>query len=413
MKTITPMPTERARGTAAASPGVRPDILFLAPGDVLKGRVEPISWMQTCRAYAELGSRVTLVTLRLRRPDPVLLEAVWEHYGMRPRFRILGFPTPLGQGAPVWWFRVWAGIAATALALRTVAGQARQRRALVVHARLPVLAAPFVVLRRLLPRHRRPLLVFETHSLPKREHRWVVRGVDLVVVNSERLAQDLHSDFGVAPQRVLFAPLGSYNAIRERDKEVARLELGIAPDAAIACYAGKMTEEINEFLFDTAAVLHKNHAGARLLLLGGNPRILQWSRRRIGELGLENSVVLTGFVPPAAVESYLAAADVLIHHTPSSTPIFRYMTPAKAYDYQSARRPIVATDIPLFEEVFGADGDRAIRVVDRTPEGLAAGLRRAFALEDGGRAMADRAVAWVSRRTWKSRCELILRAMGF
>ena len=39
-------------------------MLFLAPGDVRKGRVEPIFWMQTCRAFAErdmqrLGDLVT------------------------------------------------------------------------------------------------------------------------------------------------------------------------------------------------------------------------------------------------------------------------------------------------------------------------------------------------------------------
>src|SRR5437870_2653090 len=46
-------------------------LIFLAPGDVSKGRVEPISWMRTCEAYAGHGLEVTLTTLRTRRPDSV------------------------------------------------------------------------------------------------------------------------------------------------------------------------------------------------------------------------------------------------------------------------------------------------------------------------------------------------------
>ena len=60
------------------------DLLFLAPGDVRKARVEPISWMRTCEAFAARGLRVTLVTLRVRYPDAVNREAIWDHFGIPP-----------------------------------------------------------------------------------------------------------------------------------------------------------------------------------------------------------------------------------------------------------------------------------------------------------------------------------------
>jgi glycosyltransferase involved in cell wall biosynthesis len=405
--------SEQPRSTSEAgerSPVHR--IFFLAPGDVFKGRVEPISWMQTCRAYAERGADVTLITLRVRRPDAIPTGSVWDHFGLPRTFRIVAVPTPLGHTASTRWFRLCAGVPALGLALSAAIAQVLRPKTLVVHARAPIMAAPFVLIRGLLPARRRPLLIFETHTLPKMANGWIVRGADRVVVNSQKLALDITREFGLPPDRVIFAPLGPYNHIRRHEKTVARAEVGLPDDAVIACYAGKMTEEHNEFLLHAAAELAQKVPRFIFLLVGGNPGILTWTRERVAQLGLGDSVVLAGFVAPSAVDLYLATADVLVSHMPSSLSIFPYCTPAKGYEYQAACRPIVGTDIPLFEEVFGPDGERAIRVTERTPRGLSDGILRALSLEDGGLAMAQRASAWIKERTWEGRTETILRALG-
>src|SRR5207245_5092630 len=84
-------------------------VLFLAPGDVAKGRVEPISWMQSCRAYAEHSEQVVLGTVQMRRPDGANADLVWDHYGIEPDFRIRVFPSPLRRDPTLWWFRLWVG----------------------------------------------------------------------------------------------------------------------------------------------------------------------------------------------------------------------------------------------------------------------------------------------------------------
>jgi glycosyltransferase involved in cell wall biosynthesis len=386
-------------------------LLFLAPGDVGKGRVEPISWMQTCHAYAKAGLDVRLVTLGIRRRDAVSPDDVWSYYGVTPSFRISVMPTILGPSSSVTRFRFWAGSAAVVVVLQElVSGSVRSGR-LVVHARSPVLAAPFAALRSVLPKAHRPVLVLETHALPRSSNGWIVRAADLVVVNSDKLAADLRAEFGLPPNRVLHAPLGPYNAVHQLPKEEARREIGISPDATLACYTGKMTEEHNEFLLQTAYALAPRLPGFRLLLVGGNPEILEWTSRRTHELGLHEAVIIAGFVAPAKVHVYQAASDVLLYHMPSSMGIFDYCTPAKGYEYQATGRPVVATDIPLSEEVFGQDGDRVIRVEDRTPESFAQGVLRALTLEDEGRQMTERASAWVRTRTWESRTEAILQTL--
>ena len=399
------------RSAAAAGNRPRGRVLYLAPGDVAKGRVEPISWMRTCLAYAQEGFDVTLVSLRVQRPDAIDEREIWPHYGVPPVFRLVVFPTRLRRDFTTSRFRLWAGAVAAIYAAGLTAQQAVRPRPTIMHARVPVLTIPFVVLRRLLPKARRPTIVLETHSLPKPEHRWLVRQADLVVTNSQKLADDLRREFGMPDGRVLHAPLGPYNDVVPVPKVEARKRVGLPKDAVIACYTGKMSREHNEFLLRTARELRGR--GILFVLVGGNPEILEWTRARMRMLKLTDDVQLTGFVAPTDVTAYQSAADVLVYHMPDSMEIFPYCTPAKGFEYQAAERPIVATDIPLFDEVFGAQsGERAIRV-DRTPLALAGGIVVALELPDRGEEMTRRAAAWVRGRTWRRRTQQILGAAGF
>jgi glycosyltransferase involved in cell wall biosynthesis len=238
----------------------------------------------------------------------------------------------------------------------------------------------------------------------------VARRVDLLVVTSKKLRQDAQMQLGLREDQVLYAPLGPFNEIHVHDKRESREALGLPLDAAIACYSGKMIEDQTEFLLRTAGEL-RDIPGFRLLLVGGNPRIDAWTRGRAQDLGVADLVIAPGFVEPPQVELYQAAADVLVFHMSEALPHYDYCTPAKGFEYQAARRPIVATDIPLFEEVFGTDGERAIRVRDRTPAALARGIAAALSLEDEGRDMTRRAADWVSQRTWRSRVDAVLAAL--
>jgi glycosyltransferase involved in cell wall biosynthesis len=395
---------------AGATRDRRPALIFLAPGDISKGRVEPISWMRTCGAFADRGFDVSLVTVRVRRPDGVPPHQIWAHFGIPPTFRIRVLPTPLTHTSSVASFRFWAGLASLTTAVSVLMRQALYTRPLVVYSRSPILTMPFALLRRAIPRTRRPRLVFETHTLPAPPTWPLVRLADLVVVNSAKLAAEIVVRLGLPRDRVLHAPLGPYVDIRRHSKEVARAKLRLPSDATIACYTGKMLEEQNEFLLQVATEVAQKVPNFRLLLVGGNPRILDWTRRRVAELGLEGSVLLAGFVEPHKVDFYQAAADVLAFYMTSSLKHFAYCTPAKGFEYQATGRPIVAADIPLFEEVFGRDGERAIRVREPTPAAMADAIEQALMLEDAG-PMSERAATWVQGRTWGRRAEAVVEAL--
>jgi len=393
--------------------GLPTDLLFLAPGDVRKARVEPISWMRTCQAFAARGLRVTLVTLRVQYPDAVTREAIWDHFSVPPSFRIRILPTPLRRDSSTRAFRFWGGLASAALAIAVLLSRLALRRpGLIVYARSPIMLTPFSLLRRFLPRGRRPRLVYETHTLPPRQTWRILRRTDLLVVNSRKLETDLVTRVGIRPERILHAPLPAFAPVRPRPKAEARAELGLPGAVPIACYSGKMLEGQCEFLLEVARLTRARVDGFQMMLVGGNPDILPRLRARVVEDGLEDAVILAGFVEPARVGAYQSAADVLVFHMDSDLPHFPYCTPAKGFDYQAAGRPIVARDIPLFDEVFGADGERAIRVTTATPEAFSEAIQNALLMEPEHRAMAERAMSWIAGRTWQARTDAVVDAIA-
>jgi glycosyltransferase involved in cell wall biosynthesis len=387
-----------------------PRLLFLAPGDIRKGRVQSIFFMRMSAAFARYGFDVRLFVPWLRRVDAIPKTAIWEHYGIGPTFRIRSLPTPLTAAAPTWWFQLVMTLASLSLALTEAARHLARPRTLVVYSRSPVFISAFVLLRFTF-RRPRPRLAIEVHSLPKRYNRWIFRGVDLVVVNSERLRQHLASSMGVSLDRTLTASLAPYNDVRPMPRDQSRDALGLSPDSVIAAATGKMVEAQNEVLLQACRLLVDRIPRFHLMLVGGNPSILGWTRRRVAELGLDGRVILPGFVPPTQIDLYQSAADVLVMYVPGWFKTFSYATPARAYEYQRIGRPIVATDLPLFDELFGADLDRAIRINGAGPEEVASAVERALALPDAGRGMAQRAARWSERLSWETRVAVISAAL--
>lgn len=204
------------------------------------------------------------------------------------------------------------------------------------------------------------------------------------------------------PDRVVFAPPRTSRAVTTSTRGA-----GAARSSAGCCdrlTRGKMIDKGVELLSQIARLLEGRLTDLQLLLVGGNPPILECTRRCVADLRFEaDSVILARFVSPANVDVNLAAAGVLLQHQARLSLIFGYTTPGKAYDYVSASRPIVATSTPLFDEVFGGDGVSAVRVEDE-PHTFAEEIER---LSEHGRKMAERGAAYVASLLWGRRVDSV------
>ena len=191
------------------------------------------------------------------------------------------------------------------------------------------------------------------------------------------------------------------------DVRSLRQRLGIAPSARVALYSRNLEpyQGVSELL-EAMPDLVREFPDAVLVLLGaeGSPR--DSFRLRADALGICGAVRLVGRQPREEVPTYLAKADVLV-----SPRIYGENLPLKVFEYLSAGRPIVASDIPAHRQVLGegratlvppraADLSTAIAHVLRDPS-------RAQSMAEAARSYARERLDWPNfvgavERLWMS-----------
>ena len=63
-------------------------------------------------------------------------------------------------------------------------------------------------------------------------------------------------------------------------------------------------------------------------------------------------MILTGFVPPREVPTYVAAADILVLPTSASIAYANYTSPLKLFEYMASGRPVICSNLPVITEIL-------------------------------------------------------------
>lgn len=184
---------------------------------------------------------------------------------------------------------------------------------------------------------------------------------------------------------------------RPEEKTVSRARLGLAPQARIAMYVGRLDGwKGTGTLFEAAGLLPE---GIEVVVIGGEPHQVE----RLSEQF--PSVRFLGYRPYAELANNLAAADLLVLPNTAESGISLDLTsPLKLMAYMAAQRPIVASDIPSVRELL--DETSAYLVAPDSAEALAAGMSEALAAPDA-LMRAERAHERVRALGWGVRAERI------
>lgn len=196
---------------------------------------------------------------------------------------------------------------------------------------------------------------------------------------------------GVDPARFAAAP----------PQAEARRLLGLPQDRPVACYAGHLYRWKGVYTLAAAARLLPPEW--LVCIVGGVGEHLEALRRYVARASGGAEVRLPGYVAPAQVPLWLAAADVLVLPNSAQDPISReYTSPLKLFEYMAAGRPIVASDLPSLREVL-THSRNAWLVHPDDPAALAAALRTVRDDAALGSRLAARARADVAAYTWEGR----------
>ena len=182
---------------------------------------------------------------------------------------------------------------------------------------------------------------------------------------------------------------------------------GAPPYAPVVGYAGHLYpwKGVDVLLEALARV-----PNAQGLIVGGHAEEPDLARlQRLAErLGISERVEFAGMVEPPRVAEMLQRADILALPNPASAISTRFTSPLKLFEYMSAGRAIVASDLPSIREVLHHEAD-ALLVAPGDPSAFAAAIER-LAAQPGlaarlARAAFDRALEY----SWDRRAEKLER----
>jgi glycosyltransferase involved in cell wall biosynthesis len=154
---------------------------------------------------------------------------------------------------------------------------------------------------------------------------------------------------GVPPERVLYLP-NCVNDVPAGDGTAVRLKLGISADAPVILLYTRFFEFSQDKLHSVCAEIWRQVPEVRFLVVGKGRSdeeslLVDYCRKQ----GFGSALVMVGWLQPAEIPSYLAAADVALYPF-SDTLINRSKCPAKLTEILRAGVPAVVDNVGQLAE---------------------------------------------------------------
>lgn len=345
--------------------------------------------MKTAAALARQGVEVTLVLPKGRRDPVVSAEDLRSWFAVEGDFRVVQVRTP------------WAGpnLVSSCFWLLQLFRSRQIRSSDLLYSRVPAMIGAGQIC---------PIpFATEQYRLWPDEWPFLRRHVRRTARHRRCLGYILHSQYaaqsyrraGVPEARLLVAHNGA-DPGAPPDRSVAREQLGLPPEAAIAVYAGRMNGRKG---LDQILALADLRPETLFLLVGseGEGPIEAEARRR-------PNVRIVAWQGPERLPVYLAAADLLLIPA-SSEPLERFgssVLPMKTFSYLAAARPILAPRTPDLSDLL-VDGGNASLVGPGDPLEAAAALDRILGDAALARRLGEGAAETASGFGWDARAERI------
>lgn len=219
-------------------------------------------------------------------------------------------------------------------------------------------------------------------ALSKRLTRPVLAAAQRILTVSDDLGRVAVRDYDADPAKLRTIANGCDASIfHPRPRAEMRARLGVAPEAELVVYVGRLVPEkgLGE-LVDAAAALQARRPRLQLALVGEGPMRADLDARIAAHPGL--AVHLPGAQSPERVAEWMAASDLV------TLPSYSEGHPNVLVEALACGRPTVATPVGGIPEVV--DADCGVLVAVRDPAALAEGLDAALARDWDEAALARR-----------------------
>lgn len=258
----------------------------------------------------------------------------------------------------------------------------------------------------------RHTVAFEVHDLPGKNPfgRWMLRRIRYVITTNQWKKDRLINDFGIDSAKILVAPNGANtHTFLNRGGKGATEDMGALGwplGRQIALYTGSLLPWKGvETLIRSAQFLPENVV---VVIVGGSDSDRERLRASAARREFVNRVVFIPHQPHSHISLLFNGADVLVLPTSGKSQIGREETsPIKVFEYLTAGKPIIASDVPSSREVL--DETTAIFFRPDDSEDCARAIMRGVSLELAERERMRAAQReFVRTHTWDTRAQAIL-----
>jgi glycosyltransferase involved in cell wall biosynthesis len=397
------------------------NIALIAPTEIPARRANTVQVMKMAQALATTGQNVTVYSPLSSTTDRCTLpswEQLAQHYGLT------GSLSP-AQEFPLTWLSAATNLRRYDYSLKAVL-ESRKNLCDLIYTRLIQAAALASLLG--IP------TILEVHDLPKgrsaaTNFRLFLggRGRCRLVMITRALADDLVRYFEIPTPGEPAA--GIFSVILPDGVDMERYEKLPEPQAArmaLRQEAGNENLELEQFTIGYTGHLYAGRGvefildlaerlpDIQFLLAGGEPADVERNRQVARRRELKR-VILTGFVPNAALPTYQAACDVLLMPygekvaASSGGDIARYLSPMKLFEYMACNRPVIASDLAPLQEILNASN--ALLLPARNLEAWSEAILHLRNHPEEGAKLAAQARLDAVQYSWEKRAERLLAGL--
>jgi len=366
-----------------------------------------------CEAFAQQGTALSFYYPKYRDIPYRTPQEIFDFYNVSTPFEISTFPTFLHLSKPIFDGRQrkavpFIGGLSVQWAVRRLCARMYAEKKL--HAQSVIYARNVhsaFIFSRFAEKYGRPFkTVFEVHALtqhkPERYFHYVLRNVDALICISDSLQKDLIK-LGVPKHRILAVPDGvraEHLEMPITDKSQIKNKYELPTEKPLVVYTGQLFSGKGAELFAQAAALRPDY---QFICVGGHGAYLE----KFQNTYTSPNLLFTGFVEPARVRDYQLAANVLVLPPTKNHAISPYTSPIKLFEYMAGGIPIVASDLPVLQEII-TDRENAVLFKEGDVQDMVAKIDWVLENRYCAEQITARALRDVEQYTWSNRAKRIL-----
>jgi glycosyltransferase involved in cell wall biosynthesis len=335
-------------------------ILYLSTSYVPSRRASSIQVMRMCEALAQQGIQVTLAVKKNSRRYEETSLGDHEFYGVAPAFEVEKLSRPSFKGGGILYtFGVWRLV------------WTMRKRIDIVFSR--DILGGWVASELGLP------VIFEAHGVPPtpalaRQYNKIIHGAAFkrLIVISQGLKDDLAAQNLLPPEeKVVILHDGAKPFSVEKTAEAPVFDKSNCREIHIG-YVGQLYQGKG---MEVILPLARKLPQACFHVVGGEEQDLQ---RWTAESPPDN-LQFHGFVSPGELNALYEQFDILllppqqqVYGSSGQSEIGRWMSPMKMFEYMSAGKPIISSNLPVLKEVLTHEENALLVSPERLEEWIAA-----------------------------------------